>query len=85
MDEQRVIGKLLGGMIGAAVGGALAYVAGARLIAGVGLGAAVGQLTTAMVLSRSHAEVACTHCGHRAADPEATFCTACNRALSGLF
>ena len=85
MDEHRLMGKLLGSMIGAAVGGGLAYTAGATPFAGVVLGAAVGRLATAMTLGKDNTEVVCTHCGHRAADPEAAFCTGCNRALSGLF
>jgi hypothetical protein len=85
MDEDRLMGKLLGSGIGAAVGGGVAYVAGASVAAGVVLGAALGRLAMAVFLNQQKAEVACTHCGHPAADPEATFCTGCNRALSGLF
>jgi hypothetical protein len=85
MDEHGLIGKLLGSMIGAAVGGGVAYVAGVKPVAGMVVGAALGRVATAMLIKSGQQEVACTHCGHQVADPEATFCTGCNRALSGLF
>jgi hypothetical protein len=85
MNEDGLMAKLLGSIIGAAVGGALAYASGVKPAAGLVLGAAAGRLAMAALFSQSHVASVCGHCGHSVADADATFCPSCNRALSGLF